>query len=90
MSKRRDAEIVENNVKVMEGFPPEAPVQKTRSAKQTEFPMDINEFCTQLSQSDNRVEIIGAFHSEECVQGRRKDMKSAYMKRFQEFCTRPV
>lgn len=50
----------------------------------------INEFCTRLSKSDRRVELIGAFNFSEVQAGRIKDAEAAYQSRFTAFANRPV
>jgi len=54
------------------------------------FPLTVEEFCAGLSQTDKRVEMIGAFCAEERTAGRVRDDAVAYRKRYQAFCTRPV
>lgn len=50
----------------------------------------LDEFCTRLSQTDKRVEMIGAFHAQERQAGRTKDVASAFTARYQSFCNQPV
>lgn len=50
----------------------------------------LREFCTHLSVSDKRVEMIGAFFSEEKEAGREKDLKENYSSRYKAFVCRPV
>ncbi len=50
----------------------------------------LSEFCIHLSQSDRRVELIGAFHASETAAGRVKDSSSAFSARFAEFVNKPV
>ena len=58
--------------------------------EETEFPLPLDEFCSRLSATDKRVELIGAFHHSEKVAGRNKDNSSAYAARFVEFCNQPA
>lgn len=50
----------------------------------------LDEFCTRLSKSDKRVELIGAFHHSEQSAGRIKDVESEYSSRFAAFINKPV
>lgn len=56
----------------------------------SEFPLTLDEFCSRLSVTDKRVELIGAFHSTEKVAGRSKDVESAYQARFTAFINQPA
>lgn len=55
-----------------------------------EFPMALEEFCSQLSQTDKRVELIGGFHYTEKVAGRLKDTRMAYQARYVVFLSQPA
>lgn len=59
-------------------------------AKSGEFPVTLDNFCVELSQTDKRVELIGGFHYTERLAGRYRDVASAYRLRFQAFTTRAV
>jgi uncharacterized NAD(P)/FAD-binding protein YdhS len=50
----------------------------------------LNEFCTRLSMTDRRVELIGGFHFTETQAGRLKDAESNYQARYTAFLTKPV
>ena len=50
----------------------------------------VDEFCTRLSKTDKRVELIGAFHFDEKQAGRIKDADSAFSARFVEFANKPA
>lgn len=50
----------------------------------------LEEFCLRLSNTDRRVEMIGAFHSEERRAGRVKDAEDAYSVRYQAFVNKPA
>ena len=52
--------------------------------------LTLDEFCTRLSASDRRVELIGAFHFVETRAGRFKDAESGYRARFAAFVNKPV
>lgn len=52
--------------------------------------LTLDEFCTRLSSSDKRVELIGGFYSVEKSAGRIKDLESAFQSRFIAFATKPV
>jgi hypothetical protein len=63
--------------------PDEAPVSVTEH-------ITLEEFCTRLSMSDRRVELIGGFHYTEVAAGRIKDAESEFQSRFTAFATKPV
>lgn len=50
----------------------------------------LDEFCSGLSQSDKRVEMIGAFHSAETSSSRFKDPLAAYQSRYSAFINAPA
>lgn len=50
----------------------------------------LNEFCILLSQTDRRVEMIGAFNYSEQQAGRIKDIASAFRARYNAFANKPV
>lgn len=50
----------------------------------------LDEFCTRLSKSDQRVELIGGFHYTEAAAGHIKDADSAFQNRFTVFVNKPV
>jgi hypothetical protein len=54
------------------------------------FPLSLNEFCTRLSKTDRRVELIGAFQSSEKRAGRNKDTESAFAARYSDFINQPA
>lgn len=56
----------------------------------TEFPLSVEEWCTQLSATDRRPELIGAFASVETRAGRGRALPSAYAKRYAEFIKTPA
>lgn len=60
------------------------------TVERSEFPLSLDEFCAQLSQTDKRVESIGAFHTTEKAAGRVKDLASAYAARFSDFLNKPM
>jgi hypothetical protein len=55
-----------------------------------EFPLSLDEFCSRLSSSDKRVEMIGAFHHTEKAAGHNKDIESAYIARYSAFINQPA
>ena len=58
--------------------------------EETEFPQSLEEFCTQLSTTDKRVELIGGFFSVEKAAGRIVATASVFLTRFQDFMTQPA
>lgn len=57
---------------------------------EVEAQITLNEFCTQLSQSDKRVELIGGFNATETQAGRIKDTFAGFSERFTAFVNKPV
>lgn len=66
---------------------PKAAAQEPSAGR---FPLSLEHFCTNLSASDNRVELISAFHDEETRAGRVNDTDEVFRARFQAFCSRKV
>jgi hypothetical protein len=56
----------------------------------SEFALTLEEFCSRLSTTDKRVELIGAFAHEETRAGRIKGLASEYEARFRAFVTKPA
>lgn len=50
----------------------------------------LDEFCTRLSATDRRVEMIGAFNHDEKKAGRIKDAEGNYRSRFDAFVKKPA
>lgn len=69
--------------------PVAAPVSPAASAP-TEFQLTLEEFCTRLSATCKRVELIGAFSSVETRAGRIKDYESGFLARFDAFTKQPI
>lgn len=66
-----------------------APVAAT-SAVAEAFPLTLTEFCTRLSATDRRVELIGGFEHSERVAGRMSDLEVNFAKRFVAFANQPA
>lgn len=49
--------------------------------------VSLKRFCTDLSVSDRKVELIGGFYHSESVAGRLFDTKEAYLERYAAFAT---
>lgn len=67
------------------------PAEKT-AAKPSEdaFDLTVEEFCTRVSTTDSRVELLAAFHASEVRAGRVKDASSAYAARYSAFANAPA
>lgn len=52
--------------------------------------LSLSEFCTRLSSSDRRVELIGGFERAERIAGRVKATESAYAARYAAFLSQPA
>lgn len=63
-------------------------VEPQKGEKPAQITLD--EFCTRISLSDKRVELIGAFHHCEKLEKRIKDDESAFQIRFNAFVNKPV
>ena len=50
----------------------------------------LTEFCTSLSKTDKRVELIGGFNAAETKAGHLKDAESNVRARFTAFINKPV
>lgn len=55
-----------------------------------EAAITLEEFCVRLSNTDKRVEMIGAFNHGEMRAGRIKDTESNYRSRFDAFVNKPA
>lgn len=60
------------------------------AAVPADFPLSLEEFCSRLSASDRRVELITAFARSEKALGFVKDTESAYSARFAAFIKTPA
>ena len=69
---------------------PEAASVPAQPVEPAEYPLSLEEFCTRLSVTDKRVELIGAFAHEETRAGRTKGLASEYEARFRAFVTKPA
>lgn len=56
----------------------------------SDFPLSLNEFCTRLSTTDRRVELIGGFEHSERVAGVGKDTSANFEARFAAFAKQPA
>ena len=65
---------------------PEAPAVVAQDSAR----ITLSEFCTRLSESVSRPELIGGFEFLERRAGRLKDTADAYQGRFDAFVTTPV
>lgn len=54
------------------------------------FDLTLQEFCTRLSTSDGRVEMIAGFHYSEIQAGRTKDSEANFSSRYVAFQTQPA
>ncbi|SDY39224.1 hypothetical protein [Nitrosomonas sp. Nm58] len=67
--------------------------EKTTAETVQEKPADavtLDEFCTRLSGTDKRVEMIGAFNHVEKKAGRVKDTEESFRSRFDAFINQPA
>lgn len=69
----------------------EAKQSKVEAAKKTApTVLTLIEFCSRLSESDKRVNIIGAFEFTERASGKSHDTEDAYRARYAAFINRPA
>lgn len=68
------------------------PDSKAAAAATTEAPSEVTlvEFCTRLSKTDKRVEMIAGFESTERRAGRIKGDEAGYAARYVAFTTQPA
>lgn len=70
---------------------PKEPVQNAAEVvKDTALPLTLEEFCSRLSTTDRRVELIGGFAFTEKAAGRTKDFEAGYRQRFAAFINQPA
>ena len=67
-----------------------APQTKPIETVNPESALSITDFCTRLSETVSRPELIGAFAHVEQKAGRVKDTASGYGARFDAFINKPV
>lgn len=73
-----------------EGSAPVTEKVAAPAVQQSDFPLSLDEFCSQISITDKRVEAIGAFHATEKAAGRVKDTFPAYSGRYTAFLAKPM
>lgn len=71
-------------------MPKEEPNTTAGAAVADPEAVTLQEFCTRLSSTDRRVELIAGFHHSELVAGRVKDASASYSTRYAEFVNKPV
>ena len=64
--------------------------KKETQQVETEIALTLHDFCTRLSTTESRVELISGFESEERRKNRLKDTQSAFDGRFKAFINRPA
>jgi hypothetical protein len=65
-------------------------VATAEAVADVEFPLTVVEYCTHLSATDRRVELIGAFEHSERVAGRSSDIASNFSRRYAAFVNQPA
>jgi hypothetical protein len=60
------------------------------SDEPAEFPLTLEEYCTRVSATDQRVELLNAFAKHEIAAGHRKDVSSAFDRRYVAFANQPA
>lgn len=63
---------------------------KAPTPKVTEFQLPLDEFCTRLSATDKRVEMISGFHSFMKRGGQTVATQTVFEAAFRDFATRPM
>lgn len=69
---------------------PTEPVEQSKPATQSADEVTLTEFCTRISASDRRVELIGAFNHIETKAGRIKATEKEFLSRFDAFIKQPA
>lgn len=62
----------------------------TTQPNESDFPLTLSEFCSQLSGSDKRVALIGGFYQTEETAGTIKDTVAAFTERYEAFINQPA
>lgn len=62
----------------------------TAQTPEASFALSLNEFCTRLSQTDKRVELIAGYHHTESMAGRDMDTEENFRARYDAFSTQPA
>jgi len=65
-------------------------VEPVEQAEQAGVPMTLAEFCTRLSVTVKRVELIGGFDHSERAAGRLSDTAENYAARYAAFINKPA
>ena len=63
---------------------------KKATPPETGDELTLDEFCTRLSKTDSRVELIGGFHADARAKAHLKDVDTGFLRAFENYCTRPV
>lgn len=63
---------------------------KKEDQQESVVELTLQEFCTRLSATEPRVELISGFDYDERASGRLKDTEEAYAGRYQAFINRPA
>lgn len=66
------------------------PTTPTFTDAGTGFPQSIDEFCSTLSQTDKRVELIAAFNKAQKRAGNRKNYSNIFSMMFTAFVSNPA
>lgn len=69
---------------------PEAVSVPAQPVEPAEYPLALEEFCTRLSVTDKRVELIGAFAHAETRAGRIKALATEYAGHYRAFVNKPA
>lgn len=70
---------------------PEATPLATKTVEAVaSVPLTLDEYCGRKSETDRRVELIGAFHSAETRAGHTKDTAEKFAVRFEAFINKPA
>lgn len=72
--------------------PKTAPSAQEPATPSTEAPAELalHEWCANVSQTDRRVELLGAFYTIETREGRVKAPPEVFADRYAEFANRPL
>lgn len=66
------------------------PAEDTVQVQPDQYPLSLDEFCTRISQTDRRVELIGGFHRYAQLKGLASDTEANFRAQFEQFLKQPA
>ena len=65
-------------------------VKASSVARRSTPTVSLAEFCSELSATNDKVELIGGFHFDQKRQGNLKNSRAAFQQAFADFCVKPI